>query len=368
MKVGLLITSIGNFGQKGFYNSQEIGLAKELDKIFDEVIIYKLITKDKKFISDKVVGCNHTTINFIPSKHSGINGFLDFNTLDNTIDALVYFSDTQLMVPKVYKWCKKNGITLIPYIGVVESHSESKIRKVIINALFKRNVSVYKKCTCMVKNPQVHKVLKEQKVKNCRIGPVGLDLSIMKTKYAGKSVAKLKVKWGFESSDKVLLFIGRLVHEKQPLKLLEIFEQIYKKDITFKLLIIGTGYLKHEIKRAVLEKNLSDSVKIIEKVPNTEIWELYRISNAFINLNKQEIFGMAILEAMYYECKVVAWEAPGPNYIIENGISGILCKSDKDLVKGVLTHYENIGRAAHNRVIDEFTWAKTAKVIEGIIN
>ena len=38
MCIGLLITSIGNFGQKGFYNAQEIGLAKELDKLFDEVI------------------------------------------------------------------------------------------------------------------------------------------------------------------------------------------------------------------------------------------------------------------------------------------------------------------------------------------
>ena len=34
MRIGLLITSIGNFGQKGFYNAQEIGLAKELDRLF----------------------------------------------------------------------------------------------------------------------------------------------------------------------------------------------------------------------------------------------------------------------------------------------------------------------------------------------
>ena len=32
MKIGILITSISNFGQSGFYNSQEIGLAKALSK------------------------------------------------------------------------------------------------------------------------------------------------------------------------------------------------------------------------------------------------------------------------------------------------------------------------------------------------
>ena len=47
MRIGLLITSIGNFGQKGFYNAQEIGLAKELDKLFDEVIVYKAIPEDQ---------------------------------------------------------------------------------------------------------------------------------------------------------------------------------------------------------------------------------------------------------------------------------------------------------------------------------
>lgn len=35
---------------------------------------------------------------------------------------------------------------------------------------------------------------------------------------------------------------------------------------------------------------------------------------------------MAILEAMYYGCKVVAWDAPGPNLIIENGKSGWLVR------------------------------------------
>src|SRR5690606_30869788 len=116
-------------GQKGFYNVQEIGLAKELDKLSYEVIIYKLIPKTEQFVSEKVVGCNHTTLNLIPSKHLGINGFVDLSKLDTGIDILVYFSDTQLMVPKVYKWCKRNNVRLIPYIGVTESHSDNKIKK-----------------------------------------------------------------------------------------------------------------------------------------------------------------------------------------------------------------------------------------------
>ena len=46
MKIGLLITSIGSFGKKGYYNAQEIGLAKALDSLVDEVRVYKLVSAD----------------------------------------------------------------------------------------------------------------------------------------------------------------------------------------------------------------------------------------------------------------------------------------------------------------------------------
>ncbi|PEX10217.1 glycosyl transferase family 1 [Priestia megaterium] len=367
MKIGLLITSMNNFGKKGFYNSQEIGLAKELDKLFDGVIIYKLTHQTERYATERVVHCNQTVLKLIPSKSIGINGLLSLKYLDTDIDALIYFSDTQLMVPKVYKWCKKYDIKLIPYIGVTESHSNSKIKKTIIDIMFKRNVEIYKKCTCMVKTPQVAKKLKEYDVVHCEVAPVGLDLSILHTKYTETSIETLKEKWGFERSDKILLFVGRLVSEKQPVKLIEIFEQIHKKDSNHKLIIIGTGLLLENIKSLILKKRLSNSIKIIEKIPNTDIWQLYKISKAFINLNHQEIFGMAILEAMYYECKVIAWKAPGPNFIIEHGKNGILCESDKDLVEEALKEDNAMGKASHTRVIERFTWKATANVIEGIV-
>ncbi|MEH7164857.1 glycosyltransferase, partial [Priestia megaterium] len=345
----------------------EIGLAKELDKLFNEIVIYKLIPRTEKFLSEKVTGCNRTTLNLIPARKLGNNGFFDVDRMDKNIDVLVYFCDTQLMVTKVHQWCKKNKIKFVPYIGVVESHSNNKIKKAIINKMFSRNIAIYKKCTCMVKTPEVKVKLQQHDVTNCRIAPVGLDLSIMHTEYSETSVSGIKKRWGFENNDRVLLFIGRLVPEKQPIKLIEIFEQIYKRDPSYKLLIVGTGDLRNEIESQISRKHLRGSVKIVDKVPNRDIWELYKISKAFINLNQKEIFGMAILEAMYYKCKVVAWEAPGPNFIIEDGLNGVLCKSNIEIIDAVMTNDDEIGIASHNRVINEFTWKKTAKVLYEIV-
>ena len=85
MRIGLLITSIGNFGEKGFYNAQEIGLAKELDKLFDEVIIYKAIPISEQKSINRVDGCSHTTLHQIPVKSKGINGIWNSCMMDNML-------------------------------------------------------------------------------------------------------------------------------------------------------------------------------------------------------------------------------------------------------------------------------------------
>ena len=49
MKIGLLDTCIGNFGQKGFYNTQEIGLGKALLQHAEEVYVYKLLPQSAEY-------------------------------------------------------------------------------------------------------------------------------------------------------------------------------------------------------------------------------------------------------------------------------------------------------------------------------
>ena len=306
MKLGLLITSIGNFGEKGFYNAQEIGLAKELDKLFDHVIVYKAVQFGEQESKSLIEGCANSTLYQVPVKTIGINGIWDCSVMDPTLDALIYFSDTQLAVPTVYKWCCKNNVQLYPYIGVMESHSTSTVKKLIINVMFRRNVAVYKKCTCFVKTPTVAEKLNDLGIKNTVLTPVGLDISLLHVDYGNASVQVFKRKYGYQSDDKVLLFIGRLIDEKQPLRMIDILSDIRKIDPSYKLLMVGTGELRKAVAEKINECTLAEFVQMIERIPNREIWELYRMADAFVNLNQREIFGMAILEAMYYGCKVVA--------------------------------------------------------------
>lgn len=362
MRIGLLKTSIGDFGNKGFYNAQEIGLAKELEKLFDEVIIYKPVSVCEEKLIVPLEGYGHTVLHQIPCKQQGTNALWDCSVMDSSIDALVYFSDTQLIVPNVYKWCVAHDIPMYPYIGVIESHSTSKLKSMIINMLFYRNVLVYRKCTCFAKTPEVKRGLKAKGIEKSVVVPVGLDTSLLKQGVENVPVELLKEKWGYGTDDKVLLFIGRMTDEKQPLRMVNIFSELYAKDNSYRLFMVGKGELLDEVKALVDKIGLTDVVRFENQIPNSDIWELYRISDAFINLNQQEIFGMAILEAMYYGCKVVAWTAPGPNFIIENGESGFLCCSNEEVVGAVIEQTID-AEVSRRRVLDTFTWQASAKII-----
>lgn len=74
---------------------------------------------------------------------------------------------------------------------------------------------------------------------------------------------------------------------------------------------------------------------MIHQLPNESVHVYYHACDAFVNLNDQEIFGMSLLEAMFAGCPPVARHAPGPDLIIEDGLSGWLCSTVPQLAEAL---------------------------------
>lgn len=366
MRIGLLVTSVGSFGHKGFYNTQETGMAKALDSFFDEVKVYKLIPRSQKRGIEQIDGCRNASIQLIPAKSFGTNGRMDTEILDESLDVLICFSDTQFSVPRIYKWAYRNHVKFIPYIGVIESHSTNRWKRQIMDILFFRNLRIYRKNICLVKTPAVAQKLNKLKVKKTIVAPVGLDVSLLKSDCKRYSIKNLKKKYGYQEKDKIVLFIGRLTEEKQPERMIKIFTELLKKDGHYRLLMVGSGPLENRVGELIRASGEEEKIQLIYRIPNDDIWELYCVAAVFVNLNQVEIFGMAILEAMFYECKVVAWKAPGPELIIENGVSGWLAESEADVIEKILDD-RDVELRAHNRVMEQFTWMNTAMTIRNLI-
>ncbi|EOU1150945.1 glycosyltransferase [Clostridium perfringens] len=362
MKIGILVTNIGNFGAKGLYNSQEIGMAKSLNNDGHSVEIYKYLDNKVQTSVEESKIREGINIKYIPVKSIGTHGISNLSEIETDIDYLIYFSDIQWMLSKVNKWCLKNNIELIPYVGVIESNSLNIKTKFIANIIAFRNILIYKRNkNLIVKTPYVKKRLEKKGVIS-RVVPVGLDLDLLKTDYYMYNRSELRKKYNISDEERVILFIGRLDEEKNPEQAVEILNTLIKRNLKYKLVMVGDGLLKYKVLEHVKKLKIEKNFVYFNSIQNKDIWEIYRISDYFINLNKNEIFGMAILEAMFYECKVIALEAPGPNFIIENDKSGYLVNSNEEIIDKILNS-KNVQSIAHKRIVRNFIWNDIGKII-----
>lgn len=368
MKVIIVVPIIG-FGRKGFYNSQEIGLAKSLVKQGHSVSIYKGVKKNSGE-AETVNLLDGLTVYYIECLRIGVHGFIQTKNFPEDSDIMVLFSDNQLGVFTYENWCTKNKVLLFPYVGIIESYGSASIKKSIMDLFFKSlTLPVYKRHKVFAKTPEISRTLTNMGVINHEIMTVGLDYSCLKqTEMLNRS--ELRKKWGYNNEDIVLLFIGMLSDEKKPLEMLDIFDKLNRINRKYKLFMIGRGYLKEKVLHRIQESNNSENIKYVEQVPYNEIWESHYISDIFVNMNEKEIFGMAMMEAIYYQSTVVAFSAPGPKIILQGMLDCYLCKSDEEIINSIkLANGTNENRLYNkSRLIELFSWDKMAIRLKELYN
>ena len=359
MKLGIIRLYVGESGKVGYYNIQEIGLAKALAKRGISTDIFFLV--DKKNNKELVIKEIDSMIRIIymPASKLFNHGIISPKfILDYNIDIVHLLSDNQLMVPSFINFCNKHNIKVYNYVGTIVSDSTNKVKKTIIDLISKRNIKCFKDSNVIAKTPAVKNELEKNKVSNVRVIPVGLDLSIIPKIDEEKKYLREELE--IPTNKKVCIFVGRLEKYKNPLKALELLRELKNKNDDYMLIMIGSGILKNTILDYIGKNQLDNSVILIDKIKNSKIHKYYKASDIFINFNCNEIFGMSILEAMNQGCKVVAINAPGPTYIIEDNISGFVI-NDYDTNKWIDVIEKNIdnneiSQLAINRINGEFNW------------
>lgn len=365
MKLAVISLNTENKNLSKYYNSQAEGLAKALAAMGHEMTVYHLVPDLGE--KQECIRKGDVQIVYIRCWHIGKHALPDLSMLDADKDCYITASDNYLFLGRFYRWCRQHKILCLPYIGVISSNNSSPIKRKIVD-IFCNNVKYYKRMPTIVKTPALEMRLKEKGAKQIFCIPVGLDLERLRQDYKEYRIEDLKKKWKFENTDRIILFVGRMTAEKQPEKMVDIFKLMFEQNSAYRLMMVGQGELLKNVRDKIAAQGLTHVVKICEQVSNDRIWELYRLADCYINLNTHEIFGMAILEAMYYENAVIALRAPGPELIIENGVSGQLCDDEEELVQKALeADKHTIGATAHRHVTKYFLWERCAEQIAKII-
>ena len=359
MKLGILCTMINGFGRRGYYNSQEIGLGRALARKGHEVMIYKGIDPSEK--EEKVQVEKNLTIWYLPMKHLGAHGFMDCKYLDPQLKALFCFGDQQIFLPHVYRLCRRRRIPFVDYVGTAHS-LDSNFKSKVMNALFAAGtLRIYKKNPVLAKTSAAKEELRQLGVPHAVIAPVGLDTAVLKKNIPADEKMRLRKEHGFEADDVILCNVSRLSWEKRPLELIDLFLQVKGKK-KFKMIIVGNGPLEEELNEKIRKNGLEKEVKIYPNVPYEKMWEIYEMSDYYLNMNKGEIFGMAIMEAVYYKTSVAAIRALGPSVTLKDMKGHKLCENDDEMAEWITGPYpsEKDLQESSEKMASTFTWDRCA--------
>lgn len=345
------------------YNGQELGLCIAFQKAgLNARVIYFSDTVDTVQQSE-----HNREITYVPCRKLGNQAYVSVNQLKAfPTKAVFIMADNKLFVSGIINFYLKQGIVPVCYFGVLFSNSNKKIKKIVSRVILETNRGAFAKTINIAKTQAARNELEKYKIGCKDVIPVGLDMTKLHLEPVEKNQIRSDMK--YDQADKIILFVGRFVPEKKAPYFVEMFAELHKRDSSYKAIIIGNGAERDQVKNKIQEMELRDSVKLIDGVEYANMYKYYCLADCFVNLSKIEIFGMAILESMFYGCPVVAHSAPGPDSIIEQGKTGWLLSGYNkyewaDRVEACVGEEVN-STVAKDSIIHNFTWDTIAKRIE----
>lgn len=153
-----------------------------------------------------------------------------------------------------------------------------------------------------------------------------------------------KIKKDLNNYNYDLVFLGRLNNIKNPLRIVDIFNQIYEKDNKVKMAFIGDGELKGDLINKIKELNLQENISVLGYKKNP--YKILSQSKVLIMASKYEGTPMCVLESMALGIPVVSTPIDGIKDIIEDGVNGFLASDDIMLSKYIYEIISNSEKSA----------------------
>jgi glycosyltransferase involved in cell wall biosynthesis len=128
-------------------------------------------------------------------------------------------------------------------------------------------------------------------------------------------------KFGANSSDVRLLYVGRISREKDLDVLAQAFEKLRNEGVPVQLSVVGHGpYID------ALAKKLPDAC-FTGYLSGVELATAYASADLFAFPSTTDTFGNVIIEAQAAGLPVIVSDAGGPQELVEDGVNGLITKA-----------------------------------------
>lgn len=166
-------------------------------------------------------------------------------------------------------------------------------------------------------------LMREYQIPDSKIKVIynGIDLN----KFRGEiDAGRVKERYGIWPLDPVVLFLGRMCHQKGPDLLLEAIPEVlgFRGDIKFVFAGGGDDMIGHVIGRSRY-LGVDASIRVLGYVSDEERVNWFKACDVVCVPSRNEPFGIVTLEAWACGKPVVATEVGGPSEIIDNFRTGV---------------------------------------------
>jgi 1,2-diacylglycerol 3-alpha-glucosyltransferase len=156
-----------------------------------------------------------------------------------------------------------------------------------------------------------------------RVIPTGIPLD----NFASGDGARFRRQQGIAPDRPVLLFIGRVAHEKNIDFLLRMFPLVLRALPETILIIAGEGPARKHLQDTAHRRGLGESVRFVGYLSREDrLMDCYRAADCFVFASRTETQGLVLLEAMGLGVPVVSTAVLGTRDILAPGRGGIIAE------------------------------------------
>jgi len=151
--------------------------------------------------------------------------------------------------------------------------------------------------------------------------PTGIPMA----DFSGGDGAAFRVRHGIEKDRPMLLFVGRVAHEKNIGFLLRALEQALADIPGLLLTIAGEGPALASLRKLALKRNLEDHVLFVGYLDRrAALLDCYRSADAFVFASRTETQGLVLLEAMALGVPVISTAVMGTRDVVGPGLGALV--------------------------------------------
>ncbi|HTI07074.1 MAG TPA: glycosyltransferase [Puia sp.] len=225
----------------------------------------------------------------------------------------------------------------------------------------------------------------QQGIAGSKIETVYINVDTDAIRPLGKEEKRLKrLKYNLPENRKIILFSGRLTHQKRALLLSDIAQLLVKRDIGFLLVVCGEGPDRNQLEEKVYRKGLGSYFHFAGGVPHTTAMDYTQCADILLLPSAWEGIATVLYEAMAAALAIITTDVGGHKELVgEDG--GVVIRSgasDAELAEmmadalqrliGDATLLQQMGQKARQRVVTHFdsknTWRRFTEIFGELCN